>query len=283
MLLLALLPALASGLLSAKLIFNQSEPTSVYTSVGTTVLSNGKPYFAVADGLNPPKFVSVFDGAGSLVWSFSNGTGDFLVDTARHAEGQDNGPVDVYVATCLPGAGCTLFGRTSATDTTRWSLILPECSVNVEGGTYINMEASDSGNRVAFLCHFSDPQGVATARVYLVGGQTGHITWSYDAPGKAGQGQVQITASGSYVLFVNEQGVPTPNTAEAFVLDGATGVLRDNVTIPFFITAAISDSGDYIVVGDEPEVHVWKWDDATSKYAPAYDLSPPGGSWIPWE
>ena len=33
-------------------VFNQSEATAVYTSVGTTILANGRAYFAVADGLN---------------------------------------------------------------------------------------------------------------------------------------------------------------------------------------------------------------------------------------
>jgi len=285
----ALLLAAASltpcaALMTSSLIFNQSEAVSVYTSVGTTVLGGTRPNFAVADGLNAPKFAEVYDGNGNLVWTFTNGTGDFLVDTARHAEGQDNGPVDVFVASC-DTSGCTLFGRTSATDTTRWVVTLPECSVNVEGGTYVNLESSDSGNRVAFLCRFADPAGAPTARVYLIGGQSGHITWTYDLGQsiKAGQGQVQITASGSFVVFVNELGVPTPNSAEAYILDGATGVLRDTIAIPFFITAAISDSGDYVAVGDEPLVHVHAWNNATSKYQQAYDLVPPGSNWIPWE
>ena len=35
-----------------EVVFNQSEAVSVYTSVGTTILANGKAFFAVADGLN---------------------------------------------------------------------------------------------------------------------------------------------------------------------------------------------------------------------------------------
>lgn len=250
--------------------------------MGTTVLGSSSPFFTVATSLNPPDEVDCFDGAGQQVWSFTNGTAQYLVDTARHAEGADTGPVDVAVAAC-GDAGCTLFGRTSATDTTRWALPLPDCGTNVEGGTYVNMEASDSGNRVAFLCHFVDA-GNTSARVYLVDMQEGLITWTYDLGEavKAGQGQVQITPSGSFVLFVNEGGVPTPNSATAFVLDGATGALRDAVPIPFFITAAISDSGDYVAVGDDGAVHVLLWDAGSGKYKASNDLQP-SPNFIPWD
>ena len=163
---------------------------------------------------------------------------------------------------------------------------LPGCSTDGGGGTYTGLQASGTGDRVAFLCHHSPaPGSPATARVYLIGGQSGHITWSYDlgTSVQAGQGQVQITQDGAFVLFVNEGGKPTPNSATAFVLDGATGTLRDQIAIPFFITAAISDSGDYVAVGDDPAVHVFLWDATTSKYKPAYDVTPPGGAWIPWD
>jgi len=270
---------------AADMIFNQSEAVSVYTSVGTTVLSGTTPYFAVADGLNAPKFAEVYDGNGNLVWTFSNATGDsdFLVDTARHADGTDNGPVDVFVASC-DGSGCNLFGRTSATDTTRWMVSLPECTTDGGGGTYTGFQASDSGNRVAIRCIIAG--ATPTVRVYLIGGQTGQITWQkdLDKSERAGQGQIQISSSGSHVLLVNEGGVPTPNSATAFVFDGADGSLIDSIPIPFFITAAISDTGDYVVVGDEPNVHVYKLDSTSGNYTHAYDATPPAaGSWIPWD
>ena len=221
------------------------------------------------------------------MWSFTNGSGDFLVDTARHSEGADNGPVDVFVASC-DDAGCSLFGRTSATDTTRWMVSLPGCSTDGgTGGAYTGLQASGTGNRVAFLCHHvASPGATPTARVYLIGGQSGTVTWVQDLGTgiQAGQGDVSISQDGAWVLFVNEGGKPTPNTATAFIYDGASGVLRDSITIPFFICAAISDSGDYVAVGDDPLVHVWLWDAATAKYKPAYDLTPPSaGSWIPWD
>ena len=146
------------------------------------------------------------------------------------------------------------------------------------------MEASDSGSRVAVQCHHT--AATPTARVYSIAGQTGAVEWYYDlGPGvQAGQGQVQISTDGEWVLFVNEQGKPTPNTAEAFVLDGATGKLRDSVVIPFFITAALSDTGDYLAVGDDPAVHVFKWDSGANKYAAAFDVTPPPGKGaIPWD
>jgi hypothetical protein len=278
------------GAATAKLIFNQTEATATYTSVGTTTLSQGSaPFFAVATALNPPFAAYCFDGSGALTWSFSNGTGsEYLLDTARHAEGQDSGPVDVAVAVCgSPEEGCVLYGRTSATDTTRWSLPLPHCATNVEGGTYVNLQASDSGSSAAFLCRYTNPAtGAASAQVYLIDMQAGTLAWVHDlgVAVKAGQGQVQVTASGSYVLFVNEGGVPTPNSATAFVLDGATGALRDSIPIPFFITAAVSDSGDWVAVGDDPAVHVWAWNASTGRYSQAYSVNPPGqADWTPWD
>ena len=226
----------------------------------------------------------MYDDKGSLVWTFTNASGDFAVDTARHADTLDNGPVDVFVASC-DSSGCSLFGRTSATDTTRWEVNLPDCNTDGGGGTYTGFQASDSGNRVAFLCRFSGG-ATPTARVYLIGGQSGAVSWMYDLGDKvkAGQGQVQISASGSHVLFVNEGGVPTPNSATAFVLDGAKGKLIDAISIPFFITAAISDNGDYVAVGDDPAVHVFKLDPAVGNYTHAYDAAPPlDGQWIPWD
>ena len=113
------------------------------------------------------------------------------------------------------------------------------------------------------------------------------MRWVYDlgAGVAVGQGSINIANSGGFVLLVNEQGVPTPNTAEAYILDAATGALRDSITIPFFITAAISDSGDYVVVGDNGNAHVWLFDAAAAKYQPAYDLTPPAGpqGWLPWD
>jgi hypothetical protein len=275
---------------SSKMLFNQSVEYGIYSSVGTTVVG-GSPFFAVADGLNPPVFADLFAADGSLVWSFQNGSGTptYLVDTARHCEPSPSpdGAVDVFVAVLNGDAGLVLFGLSSASKTAApiWSVALPECTENIESGTYVMMEASDSGNRVAINCHHF--AATPTARVYAIGGQTGKVEWQYDlGPSvQAGQGQVQISTDGAWVLFVNEQGKPTPNTAEAFVIDGATGKLRDSVVIPFFITAAISDSGDWLAVGDDPAVHVFSWDAGASKYKAAYDLSPPPNAvgTIPWD
>lgn len=273
---------------SATLVFNQSEQYSIYTSVGISLHANGDPTFAVGDGLNAPEFVEVYDSAGSLSWSFSAGSGTYMVSSSRHIELAPAGSIDTFVAVLLDAGGTMLYGFASdGTGTPAWNISLPDCSSDTGGGTYIGLDASDSGNRLAFLCHYSGSGGKPTARVYLIGGQSGRVTWMQDLGSgvQAGQGDVQITASGSFVLFVNEQGVPTPNTAEAFIFEGATGVLRDNITIPFFITASISDSGDYVVVGDDPAAHVWMFDTSSNKYKPAYDLTPPSGpaGWIPWD
>lgn len=282
-------PLTRRGAPSATMVFNQSEAASIYDAVGTTVKA-GVPYFAVADGLNAPYFAEVYNGAtGALAWSFANGTGTYLLDVARHAESAGL-PVDTFVA-IVSGTGTTdntmLYGfQASGSGTPAWQTALPGCTTDGGGGTYTGMQASDDGSTLAFLCHVTTTQP-ATARAYSVNGQTGAVNWMYDLGTnvQAGQGQIQVTASGSYVLFVNEGGKPTPNTADAYILT-ASGTLRDHITIPFFITAAISDSGDYVVVGDDPAVHVWKW--AGTAYAPAYDLQPPVNasapqSWIPWD
>ncbi len=283
----------AAASAASRMLVNQSEAYAIYDSVGTTVVG-GNPFFAFADGLNPPAFADLFDGtSGSLVWSFTNasgttGTPTFLVDTARHCE-PSSGPdsaADVFVAV-FDGAGASVYGLSSAAATAAplWAVSLPGCGENIEGGTYIMMEASDSGNRVAIQCHHAGTP--ATARVYSIAGQTGIVEWSYDlgTSVQAGQGNVQVTTDGAFVLFVNEQGTPTPNTASAFVLDGATGALRaPAVIIPFFICAAISDDGLYLAVGDDPAVHVFAWDSASSTYKASFDVNPPPGvGAIPWD
>ena len=255
----------------------------MYTSVGVSLHGGAAgATYAVADGLNPPQFVDVFAADGSLRWSFGPGAGTYLVDSARHVESAPAGAVDTFAA-LVTGAGTTLFGLTSAATTSYvvWNTTLPDCATDGGGGTYNGLQASDDGSALAFLCHG------ATAQAVLLDGQTGDVKWRYDLGDgvQVGQGSIQIAGAGAFVLFVNEQGKPTPNTAEAFVIDAASGMLRDNITIPFFITAAISDSGDYVVVGDDSNAHVWLFDAASAHYKPAYDLTPPAGprGWIPWD
>jgi hypothetical protein len=239
--------ASAASASASRMLVNVSEEYAIFDAAGTTVVQ-GKPFFAFADSLNPPVFANLYDGAGALVWSFTNATsGSYLLDTARHCEpsASPDGAVDVFVAVASGSVGGLLvFGLSSAskTATPAWTVSLPGCSIDGGGGTYQGIEASDSGNRVAVQCPHS--AATPTARVYSIAGQTGKVEWMYDlGPSvKLGQGQVQISTDGAWVLFVNEQGTPTPNTAEAFIIDGATGKLRDSVIIPFFITAAISDS-----------------------------------------
>ena len=221
---------------------------------------------------------------GALSWSWSVGTGaTYIVDTARHNEGSPAGAADVFAMSLGGSAPTTVAGlsSTAAAPTPAWTTPLPGCNAdNSVGGTYTGIQAADDGSLVAVQC-VDSASSPPSARVYALDGQTGAVKWYYDATVadgvKVGQGQVQVTGDGAWVLFVNEQGVPTPNTAEAYVLDGRTGALRGNVTIPFFITAAISDSGNYLIVGDESVAHVNSWSAATGAYAPAFDITPPTG------
>jgi hypothetical protein len=206
------------------------------------------------------------------------------VDTARHIESAPAGAVDTFgVQATQLGTTVLGFASGSAGAGPAWSTLLPGCGLDGGGGTYTGFEAADSGARVAVQC-YQARDGNATAGVYALDGQTGAVQWHFDLGEgvKAGQGQVQITGDGAWVLLVNEQGVPTPNSATAYVIDGATGKLRDAVPIPFFITAAISDSGNYVAVGDNGLAHLWAWDAAAAKYAPSQELTPPGG-FLPWD
>ena len=272
---------------SVKSVFAQHENVATYTSVGVSRHAAGSPTFAVAAYLNPPEFVEVFNVDGSLAWTFNNGSATYLVDSARHAEAAGL-PIDTFAA-LITDSGATLSGFSSTGGGTQaWSTTLPGCSTDGGGGTYIGLEAADAGNRVAFLCRFAGAP--ATARAYALDGQSGAVLWFFDLGPtiQAGQGDIQITADGSWVLFVNENGQPTPNTATAYVLNGATGAQRGaNITVPFFITAAISDSGDYVAVGDDGFLHLLAWEADIGAYtdAPTPRLTPPQGAegWIPWD
>ena len=168
------------------------------------------------------------------MWSFASGPGTYLVDQARHIESAAAGAVDTFGAV-VTSAGATVYGFSSAAGATpAWTLALPGCNTDGGGGTYIGLEASDAGDIVAFFCPHT-VGGATTARVYGINGQTG-TAWNYDlgAGVKAGQGQVQVSGNGQWILFVNEGGVPTPNSATAFVLDAKTGLPRaqNNISIP---------------------------------------------------
>lgn len=270
------------------LIWSQSEAVSIYSDASVTRHAGSSPSFGVAAYLNQPEFIEVFN-TSSLVWQFSPGPGTYIEDQARHAESAGL-TVDTFGA-IITATGTTVYGFSSTgTGTPVWELPLPGCSSDTGGGTYTGIESSDTGNLVAFFCpHSGGGSGPNTARVYGINGQTG-VAWHYDlgVSVAAGQGQVQVTADGAWVLFVNEGGVPTPNTATAYVLSGATGLPRaqNNITIPFFITAAIADSGDYVVTGDNGALHAWSFSADVGAWTHAYDLAPPAtapGGWIPWD
>lgn len=276
--------AAALAAAQSTMLFNQSEANAIYDGVGVS-LHGSSPLaatFAVGSSLNPPEFIEVFGADGTLAWQYMPTSGAaYLVSSARHVDGASSNAVDTFSAEVTAG-GATLLGFSSTgTGTPAWSTSLPNCSSDGGGGTYNGLQASDDGASLAFLCH------ATTAIAFLVDGQSGAIKWKLDlGPDvKVGQGSIEITNTGTFVLFVNEQGVPTPNTAEAFIIDASTGVLRGNITIPFFIDAAVSDSGDYVVVGDNAVAHVWLWSASAGAYAPAYDLTPPAGprGWIPWD
>jgi hypothetical protein len=128
------------------------------------------------------------------------------------------------------------------------------------------------------------PDGNLTARAYLLNGQTGKVNWVYDLGTREKAGQGDIAIGREYVMFINEDSLPYPNSAQLHVLSVASGTLRSEVQVPFFIAGAISDDGRYVAVqnfthlkGSEP--WVMEWDAASSAYTLLHRLAlPPDGT-----
>lgn len=253
-------------------VFHVYEREATFSSIGTTVVG-GRPFFAVADWLNPPFYASVYDGNGTRVWRLDE-PGDVRVDTARHVNGADAGAVDVFLAVCDEGGPpCTIFGRASA-GSTGWTLPLPKCFMGAVGeleAALPALQAADSGRAVAVLCTSNDGAGNSSLTVYFIDGQSGVVAWTYTLNAPYVTVGVQVSSSGSHVLLTNEGA-----TNMAYVLDGATGALLDTLNIPSYLSsaAAISDAGDYIAFANgASNVTVMKL--AAGKYEFVYDVGPP--------
>jgi hypothetical protein len=145
--------------------------------------------------------VEIYNSTGGLSWTFNVGAGTYLVDSARHLEtGSSGSAVDTFAVFMGASGGSTLYGLTSTSVSAKpsWLLTLPDCGTDTGGGTYIGLQASDSGSAVAFLCHYTASSGAVTARAYLINGQTGAVSWYLDlgASVKAGQGDSESVVCG---------------------------------------------------------------------------------------
>ena len=286
---LSLLAAPGAAAAASRLIFHSSEATDIFASATVSLHAPGVPTFAVAADNGSP-YLAVYSGAtGALAWRWASPCAGCALSaaSARHAELDPAAPgrVDLFAiqsgdaaSTCeVLGFDSSEGGGAGAGGAPAWRAVLPGCSALAQGGsggTYTGIAASDDGRSVAVLGYGADaPGGNLTARAYLLAGQTGALAWTYDLGARERAGQGDIAIGRDFVAFINEDSSPTPNSAQLHVLAVATGALRAEVQIPFFIAGAISDDGMYVAVqnfthlkGSEPWVLQW------NAAAGAYDL-----------
>lgn len=157
----------------------------------------------------------------------------------------------------------------SANGNAVWTYNIPSCSANLEtGGTYVSLQASDDGSTLAFAGYELMGSNPVNASVWVFDAPTGKLRYKFADTSKPLQGLVQVTASGSYVLFVNE-----PNL---YILDGKTGAVRGGVPlqVPYFIPATVSDDGSIVATSNGGTVYLWQWQG--SSYKTVQTLNPTG-------
>lgn len=257
---------------AGKLLWYHNEPVDIYSTAAVSRQTDGVTFSAATD-LNVG-YVDVFNlktPNGTALFSYIPATGAAVfVDMARHASGLAQQPViDTFVLWTTSNGTCFVNGFYSdgpkASGTPAWTTRIDNCNANEGiGAAYTCFEASDDGSLLVLQGYGKDARsGNATASAWGIAGQSGAQLWQYDlglAEG-AGQGDIAVTPDGSWVAYVNQAagtshcppgpgGRPNPNCAQMHVLDGKTGKLRgaQEVQIPFFIAAAISDSGAHVIV-----------------------------------
>jgi hypothetical protein len=286
------LAAAAAAAPTSRQVFHAAEATDIFNTASVSLHPPSAPTFAIAADNGAP-YLAVHSGAtGAQAWRWASPCAACALasTTARHAERDPAAPgrVDTFAIQSGDGA-CTVLGFAGeGAGTPAWSTVLKGCSqlaTGGVGGTYTGLAASDNGAALAVLGYGQDaPGGNLTARAYLLAGQTGALSWTYDLGTRERAGQGDISIGRDFVAFINEDSAPSPNSAQLHVLAVATGALRAEVQIPFFIAGAISDDGEYVAVqnfthlkGSEP--WVLRWDASTSSYALLHRLVlPPDGT-----
>ena len=205
---------------------------------------------------------------------------------ARHGNATSN-TVDTFgVETSSFGSlgDCTVYGWRSLSSSSQpvWNHTYHLCSSNLfTGGSYVSLEASDSGGVMAALLDIQDNATAnVTAHVYVFDGQSGALRFVRDLTVPASQGQIAVTADGAWVMLLEEDNV---NGGKLYVMDGLTGAIRGGqpIVTPFFIAAAISDDGSTLAIGDDGTVLIYAWNGAS--YTQVRSVAPPDGSWIAWD
>ena len=136
---------------------------------------------------------------GGAVWTYAGDTTSdiFGVTMARHANTSAPNAVDTFGVETSSFASlgtCTVYGWSSfagASSTPAWSHSYDLCSSNLfTGGSYVSVEASDSGGVLVALLDMRDsPTANVTAHAYVFDGPTGTLNFVRDLSVPASQGQ----------------------------------------------------------------------------------------------
>ena len=271
-----LLATTVTPTLGAKLIWQQSETTAIYTSASISRHAGKAPTFATATDLNQPLFVEVYNvsDSGENVWSFADERqgASFSVTMARHTEPSPagaGGAVDTLtIDTPPPGVdGCAIRAFDSlGKGTPAWSLILANCSA-------YSASISDDGLFVAVSAGLQVGQPKLAPVVWGLSGQTGKVLWTQGGVDSSQYGgTVKVSARGNYIAYSRAD-----DTVE--VLDARTGVSRGIAISEGWNTPAeLSDDGSLLAFSGQDRAAIYAYDAATAGYKLKYDLTPSGGS-----
>lgn len=288
-----------STTVTSSLLWSNSDPDRIYSSAsisrnqGGSTIAIGTDFSSAGDQL-----AFVVNQSGVELFSLNcSADCSIYVDQARHPIVPSVPSVDTFIL--FTGSGdCVISGFYSSGPTVgsmpAWTTTLPSCEASEGvGGTYRCFEASDDGSTVALLGYGKDNGNPnVTSRAYALDGQTGEVRWTYDLSIKqqesAGQGDIWITTTGNFIAYINEDGVPTPNSAQMHILNGNDGTLRSEVEIPFFIAGAISDDGNYVAIQNFTHLKgsqgwVLKWDGTDYVRTATLNLPNDGFEYDEWD
>lgn len=272
----ALLLASATAATASKLIWQQSEATSIYTSAAISRHQGKAPTFATATDLNQPIYVEVYNvsDSGENVFAFPDERkgASFTVTMARHTEpGPASAPAPVDTLTLNtppPGVdGCAVRAFASLGDgKPAWTLEVANCSA-------YSASISDDGMFVAVSAGLQIGQPKLAPVVWGLHGQTGKVLWTLggDDASQLG-GTVKVSARGNFVAYSRGD-----DTVE--VLSAATGATRGLAISEGWNTPAeLSDTGNYLAFSGQDAATIYAWDAASTSYAVKYAIKPSGPS-----
>lgn len=260
---------------ASKLIWQQSEDISIYTSASISRHMGKSPTFATATDLNDPIMVEVYNvsDSGENMFSYPDARhgASFTVTMARHTEPSPAAAetVDTLVVNTPPPGmdGCSILAFDSlGKGTPTWTLSKLNCTV-------FSASISDDGGLVVVSGGLNIGQPKLAPVVWALEGQTGKVRWQVggDDASQVG-GTVKVSALGNYIAYSRADDT-------IVILDGATGAPRGGAINEGWNTAAeLSDTGAYLAFSGQDSASVYAWDAASSSYALKYSIKPPGAS-----